>query len=171
MTRTTILQTRPQGEKSAERALEARGVPALRPREIVETRKRAPGGKQVVTSSERNLLPGYLVTAPATADHLDNALADMALREPRRDVLRVVGWASDASMQHVLARHGAKVERDRCAIEVGKLARVTEGAFSGLSVRVMAMRAGKAYVECGKYRVDLPLDALTPLGKSGQCSG
>ncbi len=156
-----ILQTRPQGEKSAERALEARGVATLRPREIVETRKRAPGGKQVVTSSERNLLPGYLATAPDTEDHLDNALADMALREPRKDVLRVVGWASEASMAHVLARHGKRVERDLCKIAVGKVAKVTSGAFEGLTVRVQAIRGNKARVECGKFRADISLDALT----------
>lgn len=161
-----ILQTRPQGEKSAERALEARGVPTVRPVEIIETRKRTAGGKQVIVQQERQLMPGYIATAPATPHDLDAALGDMSLREPRKDVLRVVGWASEASMAHVLARHGKRVEKDLCLIQVGKLAKVTAGAFEGLGVKVLAIRGNKARCQCGNYPADIPLDSLTPLTES-----
>lgn len=138
-----ILQTRPQGEKSAERALEARGVPTVRPVEIIETRKRAAGGKQVVVQQERQLMPGYVATAPRTPHDLDAALGDMSLREPRKDVLRVVGWASQADMAHVLARHGKVHERDTLRLQAGQMAKLIDGAFKGFQVRIQAMTPTK----------------------------
>lgn len=137
-----ILQTRPQGEKSAERALEARGVPTVRPVERVVIRRHLKNGKSECVEREVALMPGYVAADAPSQHHLECALGDMAMRD-RKDVIRVVGFASEASMSHIMERHGKIHERDTVRLKVGQIAKLIDGAFQGFQVRIQALTPTK----------------------------
>lgn len=155
---TVILQTRPQGEKSAEANLERRGIPACRPRERIVTRVHRKNGKSECIEREVALLPTYVVAAPANGHALDVALGDMAMREPRKDVQRVVGWASPASMQHVMERHGKVQERDTTTLKPGTLAKLVDGPFQGFQVRIQAVLPSKVRATINGMPVTIPIE-------------
>lgn len=138
-----ILQTRPQGEKSAEANLERRGVKAIRPREIVVTRRHLKNGKSECVEREVALLPTYIIAEPQSGHQLDVALGDMAEREPRKDVQRVVGWAGPAALAHVMDRHLHRVDRAQTTLKPGALAKIAEGPFQGFQVRIQSVLPSK----------------------------
>ena len=160
---TVILQTRPQGEKSAERALEQRGVQAAAPREFVCVRS-VRNGKRVQTYKETKLLPGYIVASPDTPQHLDNAVADMALREPRKDISRKVGGIAPGAVAHIMKRHLAVVHRDATTFKVGQTVRAIEGFAKGFQVRIVTMTATRIYWEFGTAKGSAPLDHFEAIG-------
>lgn len=153
-----ILQTRPQGEKSAEANLERRGVQAIRPREIVVTRKRTANGKRVDVEREVALMPGYIVADPASADQLDNALADMALREPMKDVKRVLGWASRAALEHVMARHLRTMD-----FRPGMTGRLIAGPMKGFTIRVQSLTPTRVRFTLNGMAMDAPIEHVEAL--------
>lgn len=162
-----ILQTRPQGEKSAELALKRRGVHVTRPTEIIVTRRKLKGGRTECLEKEVALIPSYVVAKPADAHALGVALGDMAVREPRRDVQRVVGRVSDDAMAHVMARHGARVEApDVQKILAGMVCQIIDGPMSALGsgnprVTVESInRKGEAECNMNGCRVTIPLPHL-----------
>jgi len=159
-----ILQTRPQGERSAVEALARRGIEAISPTETIVVRRHLKGGKSECVERPVKLLPSYIAATPASQDQLDRATTDMDLREPRKDIIRRVGRVSDAAMAHIISRHGGVKETDaKAPLAVGMVARITAGAFQGFQVRIQAMRGNKARVQVGPLPADVPLEHLEPV--------
>lgn len=159
-----ILQTRPQGEKSAVEALERRGVGAVSPTETVRVRRRRRGKDEYVDKQIR-LTPGYVMVTPNTSHDLDRALGDMDLREPRRDVLRVVGRIAtrfdEDAVSRIIKRHGGVVEQKVAdTVKVGDLAKIVDGPMKEFQARVLAVRGNKAVVQCGPFPAEVSLDHL-----------
>lgn len=160
-----ILQTRPQGERSAVEGLERRGVAALSPSETIRVRKRARGGRTETVDKVVKIMPGYVVATPERSGELERALGDMAVREPRRDVTRVVGRIStrfdEYAIHGILRKHGGVTEpKSEQPLAPGDIARITAGALEGIRVRIQSIRSGKARVVCGKFPAEVPLEHL-----------
>ena len=153
-----IIQTRPQGEKSAERALEARGVNAVRPRERIIVRRHLKNGKSECVEREVALMPGYVAAEAPSQHHLECALGDMAMREPRKDVLRVVGFASRESMQPIMDRHGKVHEHDALRLQRGALVRLVDGALRGLQARVDKLTHARVYFKVNGMQYSAPIE-------------
>lgn len=170
-----ILQTRPQGEASAVEALRRRRVDSVSPTETHRERRRR-GGQTVIHDRKVRIMPGYVVAKPETAHDLDAALGDMAIREPRRDVTRVVGrintrFDTDA-IGGILAKHGGVIEpKAGAALQVGGLAKITAGALQGFQVRIEALRANKARVRCGQIPAEVSTEHLEPVQVMSRSSG
>lgn len=164
-----ILQTRPQGEKSAEQNLERRGIRAIRPREIVVTRKRQANGKRVDVEREVSLLPGYVIAAPQDAHQLDVALGDMAEREPRKDVQRVVGWAGPAALEHVMGRHMQRIEPpESVRIVPGMTCEMLKVGFEGKTVLIVSVHKHTARCNYQGICLRVDLDHLRPVALTGK---
>lgn len=152
-----ILQTRPQGERSAVENLARRAVPAISPTETVTVRRRR-GSKTITEERQEKLLPGYIVASPESAHGLEAALSDMAVREPRRDVQRVVGFASDGALHAILSRHGGVKDETPPQVRPGSLARITAGLYKGFTARVDEIQHGRCLCLMAGARLNVSLD-------------
>ena len=163
-----ILQTRPQGETAAERNLQRRGVKVIRPREIVVSRKRQANGQRVSVEKEVSLMPTYIVAEPDNKHDLDVALVDMAMREQRRDVQRVIGFASPEAMRHVMNRHMRRVEPPTpVKIAPKMLCEIVGGPMANgdkpFRVRVKMIGRSDALCEVSGFTLRIPLEHLRPV--------
>lgn len=156
-----IVQTRPQGEKSAVEGLGRRRVPAVSPAERVLVRRQVKGSTECVERDVK-LLPGYVVADSSRSD-LDAAIADMSVREPRRDVQRVIGFASPTALSGVMSRHGCVRDVSPPQIVEGGLARITSGPFTNMQARVVALRGARAHCLIADRRINVPISDLEPV--------
>jgi hypothetical protein len=127
--------------------------------EIIVTRRTTKNGKRENVRTERPLLPSYLLAEPVR--HLDNALADMALREPRKDVQAVLGITTTRQLSPILDLHNREVDANPPTVSIGDIALVTGGSLQGMRVKVLAVRGDRARVQLDRYPAELPLSVLT----------